>query len=95
MENERAWLFRLSNRTTSDLCSSGTNEDLEAIATLKLYAAGEGNSLAVGISPSNVVFDGSGIGVKRPEPFDHQASSQRRSPAWDSPHSRLRYQHGI
>ena len=61
MENERAWLFRLSNRTTSDLCSSGTNEDLEAIATLKLYAAGEGNSLAVGISPSNVVFDGSSI----------------------------------
>src|SRR6478736_908693 len=35
----------------------------EAIATLKFYPAAQGNSFAVGASPSSVVFDGSSIWV--------------------------------
>ena len=59
-------LYLAAGFLTALLLTSGAwaqTKNLEAIATLKFYAAAQGNSFAVGTSPGNVIFDGSSIWV--------------------------------
>ena len=76
--------------------AAAQTKNLEAIATLKFYAAAEGNSFAVGISPSNVVFDGSSIWVSNgPSRSITKLRASDGALLGTFPTPGLRHQHGI